>query len=135
MNLVILQLWMLASTLTNPPAVFVRAMDWEIMAPLKFRAGPFDGSSARAHLNDIIAKKRCDLKGAKVDDYNNLTVNYALLLTPDGHINEVVVEPKDCRPLEALVAAMAITPDAVRRIIAPGGTKAAWYRSRITFQN
>ena len=135
MNLLFLQLMMLAGAGASQPPVHVRTMDWDSMAPLNVRAGSFNGSAARVHLNDIINKKQCDLKGAEVGDYKNLTVRYALLLTPEGHIKEVVVEPTNCRPLEALVAAMVIAPDKVRRMIAPGGAKETWYRGRIVFQN
>lgn len=115
------------------PPLAVGSANWDSMPDL--RVGGTVRQDAR-RLNDavssIFASRKCSLGAASADRYQ-LEVRYALRLAPDGRVERLLVEDKGCRPLELLVASMALDSDFLRAIEAPGGSEPRWYAARARF--
>jgi len=112
-----------------PLPVQVGHAKWDRLPSLTLRSGaPSTPVEAAVEVAD---RRLCDTKGispSRVD----VTVRYALFVTPDGRAERVLVEDVGCRPLEAAVAAAAINVDA-RRLVPPGGSTARWYGNAAAF--
>ena len=110
----------------------VADFDWNALPSLSVRPGPFDGSGARAELQRIIRSRECDLPGSTIDNFN-IDARYALLVDRNGAVLEIRVLRHGCRPLEALVAAMAREQAASGTIRSRGGPQPSWFASRVRF--
>lgn len=130
--MIVTQLIFLAAAAANP-SVSVGTMSWMTLPSIPISAGRLDGTGGRAGLLNILKKKQCDLPGVTRDNFNNLEVWYAMQIAPDGQVTKIVVEPKNCRPLESLVGAMALQLVKTNKINAPLGEHPGWYASRIRF--
>lgn len=118
---------------TASPSLNVGTMPWASLPSIPIGEGRLDGSGGRQGLLDILRKKQCDLPGVTRDNFNNLEVWYAMEIAPDGTVSRIVVESKNCRPLESLVGAMALQLIKTNKIKAPSGEDATWFASRIRF--
>lgn len=118
---------------TASPSLNVGTMPWATFPSIPISEGRFDGWGGRQGLLDILSKKQCNLPGVTRDNFNNLEVWYAMEVAPDGTVSRIVIESKNCRPLESLVGAMVMQLIKTNKIKAPSGEDAKWFGSRIRF--
>lgn len=115
------------------PAISVGQANWEAMPRLEMREGSFDPTRVNEEVRHIIASRQCEFPAARPDKYS-LVVNYALLLSPDGTVEQALVEDVGCRPLETIVASMITSTLRLNSIDAPGVTGKKWHRGSIHFK-
>ena len=100
-------------------------------APAMHPRGVPSGIDANESFRSIVRSKACDLKGATETDFKHSRVRYAALLEPDGTVERLLIEDVGCRPLEQLVAALAL--QMTTKVDPPGGNEAAWYQAGVRF--
>lgn len=113
--------------------VVVGTAKWETMPhfTMKRISGDF-GAGAGPTFRGIIDRKACSFPGVTARRYD-VSIRYALRLSPDGRIERAMIEDLGCRPLEHLIASMILQKEFRQAIEPPGGTDARWHKSMVRF--
>ena len=123
---------MLLTSVGEPIRVDVGRADWSALPPLKATRRPLPTRDMVDRVQRMIETESCKLPGQKAKRFD-ITIPYAVLVSPDGKASRAVVAETGCAELETfvgiIVAAMAREGD----FRPTRETKARWFASELNF--
>ena len=127
--------FLLALQAVTPPVVMVPAparvslppQDWSTLPPLPLRRP----APTSAYVRDEVQAGKCD-KAVRTAQGWSLTVDLAVLTTPDGRMRRVTPRAIDCPTVEQYAAGV-ILGSARQALDIPDAETDTWYRTSLTF--
>lgn len=105
--------------------------DWEVMATVPYRVAPAVTPLMSTFVADEVKAGRCRSAKAEAGHYR-LTVDVALLITPDRTVRAAIPHAIDCPTVEQYGAGVA-TAFARDNVLPRAGQADQWYRTTIIF--
>ena len=111
----------LAQVTAPSPSISVAKVDWDVLPIIETRQGPMSSDAperAARRIDEIIRQKECTFDAAtRSSDFH---IRFATKINAAGEILELIVEPKNFRPLETLAAAFFLQPEHLRAVRSRG---------------
>ena len=107
---------------------------WSNLPYAKERGLGSISSTAVARIHEVIASGDCQVEGQsrrKLD----MTVPFALLFSPEGDLQKVVLQRIGCPEVEGILGGTVLELVKLGKYAPTGENSAGWYRSEISFSS
>lgn len=104
----------------------VGSAQWDKMPALKVTSDRIDYPAVTTAISNMLESRLCKLAGQSSHRFD-ISVPYAVLVTPEGKAERVLVSETGCAALEDLVGEMAIAQSDAGVLLPTGDSRPRWY--------
>ena len=115
-----------------PPAAQLPPQDWSTLPTLRFAKPVIDSPALAEFVRSEVEKGHCEADRTTVSGAHGLTVDIAVLVTPQGLVRRTVPRAIGCPSVEQYAAGIAFSR-AMGNVVLDGASSDSWYRTSMAF--
>lgn len=120
------------AAMASAQSVDVGTARWDRLPLVKARPASLNNADLAGRVAGILGSGQCTLPRQSAQHFD-FDVPYAVLLSPDGKAERVLVTELKCRPIEELTGNIVLARSDAGDYLPTGETKSRWYASAVNF--